>query len=46
MKASKALIAWTPQSWPSDSRKSVTRGKVMIDPLLRDGDGDWTAPYA
>jgi hypothetical protein len=38
-KAREALIAWTPQSWPSDSRKSVTRGKVMIGPVLRDGDG-------
>lgn len=43
MKAREALIAWTPQSWPSEK---CYAGQVMIGPLLRDSDGDWTAPCA
>jgi hypothetical protein len=41
MKAKDALIAWTPNMWPS-KWCGATRGKVRIGPLLRDGDVDWT----
>lgn len=42
MKASEALIAWTPPSW--DHKDSA--GKVKVGPLLSEGDADWTMPYS
>lgn len=40
MKASKALIAWTPAGWDSP-----TAGQVKIGRLLKYGESDWAAPY-
>lgn len=42
MKASQALIAYTPSTWSVGS----TVGQVKIGPLLGEDDADWTAPYA
>jgi hypothetical protein len=41
MKASEALIAWT----PSQFKDSPTRGRVQIGTLLRASDPDWTGPF-
>jgi hypothetical protein len=41
MKASEALIAWS----PAYSRKA-TRGQVKVGPLLDENVADWTEPYS
>jgi len=44
MKASEALIAWTPKTdvWDGDPRQ----GRIQVGKLLRDDERDWTSPYA
>lgn len=42
MKASEALIAWTPANATDDE----TAGQVKIGPLLRQGQKDWARPFS
>ncbi len=41
MKFADALIAWTPANY-----ESKTAGQIKVGELLRDGQADWTKPYA
>lgn len=43
MKASEALIAWTPAHCKEDF--SETAGRVNVGHLIRDGESDWARPY-
>lgn len=44
MKATEALIAWTPNREPFLG--DPTRGQVQVGPLLGKDDPDWTRPFA
>ena len=41
MKASEALIAWT----PSAELEEVTYGMIKIGPVIKTGEPDWTEGY-
>lgn len=43
MKASEALIAWTPNF--DHNADNPTRGQVKVGRLLQKHEADWTAPY-
>jgi hypothetical protein len=45
MKAAEALVAWTPDNGIFGHWKT-TVGKVAVGPLIREGQSDWTDPFA
>ncbi|MDB5432518.1 MAG: hypothetical protein JWP35_3634 [Caulobacter sp.] len=45
MKAAEALVAWTPDNGIYEGLKT-TIGQVAVGPLIREGQGDWTDPFA